>query len=454
MGAVWRAHDLNLGSAVALKLLDEEYADSSEARTRFEREARAAAALRSSHVVQIIEYGIHADRFPYIAMELLEGETLAERLERAPGGALPPADVCRILTHVARAVGKAHELGIIHRDLKPENIFLVRDDDEETSKVLDFGIAKLANAPREGSTSSHTRTGALLGTPNYMSPEQAHGNKTIDHRSDIWAMGIIAFECICGRAPFRSPALGELVLMICTGPIPKPSSIREVPPAFDAWFLKAASRDADQRFQTAREAASALRAALLGTAESTESSATFRFGLGSDSGSIQVLPLSGESPSAVRPFPRASALNETTGRGALSLLPAEAPSKRGKLAVLGIVGAVVLGLAVWLIAARSSHIPEETPSLSASGAEVSPGGVSAAETLKAATPASAMPARPLASSEPAPNSMPVGSSALQPAPNAKPLASSAIQPAPQRTSAPRATPQRKRQKKHRDDLGI
>src|SRR5262245_7514499 len=128
MGAVWRAHDLNLGSTVALKLLDEEYADSSEARARFEREARAAAALRSSHVVQIIEYGIHGDRFPYIAMELLEGETLAERLERVPGGALVPADVARILTHVGRAVGKAHENGIIHRDLKPENIFLVKND--------------------------------------------------------------------------------------------------------------------------------------------------------------------------------------------------------------------------------------------------------------------------------------------------------------------------------------
>src|SRR4051794_4658600 len=141
MGAVWRAEHVHLRSPVAIKLIDAQIAQHPEALARFMREAQAAAALRSPHVVQILDYG--ADRgVPYIAMELLEGESLADRLSRVER--LPPAEVARIITEVARAIGRAHELSIVHRDLKPDNIFLVRNDDVEVTKVLDFGIAKAA----------------------------------------------------------------------------------------------------------------------------------------------------------------------------------------------------------------------------------------------------------------------------------------------------------------------
>src|SRR6185503_10771840 len=154
------------------------------------REAQSAAALRSPHVVQILDFG--ADNgVPYIAMELLDGESLAARIERTRG--LSPGETANIIAQVSRAVVKAHEAGIVHRDLKPDNIFVVRNDEEEVAKVLDFGIAKASNVFGV-TTGSATRTGAILGTPYYMSPEQAEGNRQVDHRTDLWALGVIAFE--------------------------------------------------------------------------------------------------------------------------------------------------------------------------------------------------------------------------------------------------------------------
>ncbi len=258
MGTVWKAEHLVLCAPVAVKVLDRDVSKDEEAHDRFIREARSAATLRSPHVVQTLDYGIDQG-FPFIAMELLEGETLQQRLGRS--GPLSPSDTARIINHVARAVARAHEAGIIHRDLKPENVFLVRNEDAEIAKVLDFGVAKVETA-NLGPKGARTRTGSLLGTPFYMSPEQAQGNKTIDHRSDLWALAVIAFECITGKRPFESEGLGDLVLQICVHPLPKPSDILPVSQALEDWFSRAMSRDPDLRFQTAREMAEALREAV------------------------------------------------------------------------------------------------------------------------------------------------------------------------------------------------
>src|SRR5215469_878748 len=168
MGTVWEGRHSTLGTRVAIKFVDPEYADSQEARTRFVTEARAAATIQSKHAIQIYDHGVTDDGRPYIVMELLVGEPLDRRIERL--GRLPPIDTARILCQVCRALQRAHDAGIIHRDLKPENIFLVRspDDDEEIAKVLDFGIAKIKGPVGEPLTSS-TKTGAVLGTPYYMS---------------------------------------------------------------------------------------------------------------------------------------------------------------------------------------------------------------------------------------------------------------------------------------------
>jgi serine/threonine-protein kinase len=189
-------------------------------------------------------------------MELLEGETLAQRLKRLKR--LNPPEVARVVSHIARAISRAHEAGIVHRDLKPENVFIVHNEDEEIAKVLDFGVAKVERGQLavEG---ERTRTGSILGTPYYMSPEQAQGNKAIDTRSDLWSLGVIAFECVTGARPFYSDGLGDLVLQICVRDLPVPSQVASVPLGFDEWFKKAIERDPDARFQSAREMSDALR---------------------------------------------------------------------------------------------------------------------------------------------------------------------------------------------------
>jgi serine/threonine-protein kinase len=263
MGAVWSAEHLDLHSRVAVKLIVPDHADDEGMLARFVREARSAAALRSPHVVQILDYGVDQG-LAYIAMEKLEGESLSERLKR--DGRLTLASTASILTHVARAVTKAHESGLMHRDLKPENIFLVKNDDEIVAKVLDFGIVK-ARPGTLAATGAVTETGVLLGSPYYMSPEQAHGRSDVDHRSDLWAMAVIAYECMTGERPFSGDVLGEVMLQICVEPIPVPSAIAEVPRGFDEWFLHATKRDPEMRFQSARELAAALREILGKTSE-------------------------------------------------------------------------------------------------------------------------------------------------------------------------------------------
>lgn len=252
MGSVWQAEHLTLGSPVAVKILDESIARSEVALARFMREARAAASLKSVHVVQIHDYGVDRD-VPYITMELLHGETLGTRLNRL--GHLAPPETALILTHVARAIGRAHDAGVIHRDLKPDNIFIVREEDEEYAKVLDFGVAKAG----EGHfAATLTSAGKLLGTPAYMSAEQAAG-RPVDHRTDLWALAVIAFECLTGTLPFIGDDLPDLLHAIHDGPIPVPSRLGRVPPGFDAWFARGVARPVRDRFHSAREMAAELR---------------------------------------------------------------------------------------------------------------------------------------------------------------------------------------------------
>lgn len=257
MGTVYEAEHLALKAPVAIKVIDREVGEGDVALARFMREAQAAAALRSPHVVQILDYGMEGKR-PFMVMEMLEGEALSDRIKR--DGRLSPQETFRVVSHVARAISKAHEADIVHRDLKPDNIFLVHNEGDEIAKVLDFGVAKVDATALGGE--GHTRTGSLLGTPYYMSPEQAQGNKDIDARSDLWAVGVIAFECLTGIRPFSSDGLGDLVLQICIRDIPKPSDFGHVPEGFDAWFEKACQREPQDRFQSARELAEALKESL------------------------------------------------------------------------------------------------------------------------------------------------------------------------------------------------
>ncbi len=258
MGAVWLARHLGLDVPCAVKFIHAEAATSAEVRGRFEREAKGAAQLRSPNVVQILDHGTW-EGTPYIAMEYLEGEDLDARLTRQRKLGLQ--ETLAITLQVARALTRAHAAGLVHRDLKPANIFLVHDDDREIAKVLDFGIAKSRSISISG-TDSKTKTGSVMGTPYYMSPEQAQGTKEVDHRSDLWALAVLVYQCVTGELPFDSSALGDLFVKIIVNPIPVPSHVTSVPAGFDAWWARAASRDPNQRFQSAKELADALAPAL------------------------------------------------------------------------------------------------------------------------------------------------------------------------------------------------
>jgi serine/threonine-protein kinase len=252
MGSVWLAEHLALRSWVAVKLMDPAIAATPEGAERFRREAQAAASLRSAHVVQVLDYGVH-ENTPFLVMELMHGESLASCLEREKR--LTPERTLAIITQIARALGRAHAAGIVHRDLKPDNVFLVKEDDQELVKVLDFGIAK---TPQSQFGGMETRTGVTMGTPYYMSPEQVEGKRAVDFRTDLWAMAVITSECMTGVRPFDGSTFGELLLNICARPIAPPSSQGLMLPGFDAWFAKATSRDAEQRFASAQELAATL----------------------------------------------------------------------------------------------------------------------------------------------------------------------------------------------------
>jgi len=254
MGSVWLAEHTRLDALCAVKFIDREGRNNWEVRRRFHHEAKAAAQLRSPHVVQILDHG-EWENIPYIAMEYLEGEDLAHRLHRV--GRLSWGETCRIASHVARALGKAHAAGIVHRDVKPENIFLVRDDDSEIAKVLDFGIAQHATSEPNGGNRS------ILGTPFYMSPEQVSGTVRVDHRSDLFSLAIIVYQCLTGELPFVGEAVNDVFLQILHAPMPIPSEKAEdLPPTFDAWWTRAIARDVSHRYQTAKEFAEALNLSL------------------------------------------------------------------------------------------------------------------------------------------------------------------------------------------------
>jgi serine/threonine-protein kinase len=252
MGSVWLATDLSLSSTCAIKLVDPDKVGNEEVRIRFQREARAAAQIRSANVVDVFDHGLWQE-IPFIVMEYLEGEDLGARLDRE--GRLSLRQTYDIVAQVARALVRAHAMGIVHRDLKPENIFLVPGDDHEVAKVLDFGIAKLDEYSLRDKT---TKTGSFMGTPYYMSPEQARG-KNIDWRSDLWALGVIVFQCLTGKPPFESEALGDLMGMILYDPIPKITERDpSLPPELETFWERAINRDRELRFQSAKELSDAL----------------------------------------------------------------------------------------------------------------------------------------------------------------------------------------------------
>jgi serine/threonine protein kinase len=259
MGAVYAGVHKLVGRRAAIKVLLPDLSRKQDLVDRFFNEARAAARIKHPSIVDIYDYGYAGDGSAYIVMELLEGETLATRLKAR--GPMPIPAACALARQVANALGAAHALGIIHRDLKPDNVFLVKDPEVaggERVKLLDFGIAKLAT---DTAGVSATVTGAILGTPHYMSPEQCEGSRVVDARTDLYSLGCMLFQMLTGQLPFDSPGIGGLIGMHLHVPPPLLRSRLPVASAeLEAVVARLLAKPVDERFQSAEAVANALGA--------------------------------------------------------------------------------------------------------------------------------------------------------------------------------------------------
>jgi eukaryotic-like serine/threonine-protein kinase len=251
MGAVWVAEHLTLKTQVAVKFISAQLAADPNVLARFTQEASVAAQIKSPHVVQTFDQGLMRDGTPYIVMELLEGESLQERLERV--GRLSLADAAMVVSQVARALNRAHDLGIVHRDIKPDNIFITPGDDGMLCKILDFGIAKQTSLPKLGGLTS---AGMMVGTPEFMSPEQVLSAKDVDYRADLWGLAVTTYFVLTDELPFTAEALGTLCVKLLDGKFTPATELRpDLPKDLDVWFNKSMAHEPDDRFTSAREMA-------------------------------------------------------------------------------------------------------------------------------------------------------------------------------------------------------
>jgi serine/threonine protein kinase len=251
MAGVWRAWDLTLQRPVAVKLLFARDARDEEALVaRFLREARIAASVQHRNVIHIVDFGTTPENQPFMVMELLEGETLAARLRREKR--LIVSEAVQIANLTLRGLSAVHAAGIIHRDLKPDNVYLKAEAGMVYPKILDFGISRSidsSNAPRSALT---TRDGVIVGTPEYMSPEQARGVKRLDYRTDLYSMGVVLYEALTGRLPYSSENVGDLIIKIVGGGAPRVHElVPEVPQPISEVVARAMSRNAGERFPDA-----------------------------------------------------------------------------------------------------------------------------------------------------------------------------------------------------------
>jgi len=255
MGAVYEAENVLIRRHVAIKVLHPHVAERDDAVRRFEREAQAAGRIGSPHIVEVLDMGELPGGARFLVMELLEGITLSQRIRDA--GRLTPEEAASVVLQLLAGLGAAHAADIVHRDLKPANVFLAQNrTGGDFVKILDFGVSKFAS---HGDDMAATGGGLVLGTPFYMSPEQAKGARHIDCRSDLYAVGVILYECVTGKVPFEAETLNELIFrIVLEAPPPVETLVPDLDPAFVAILHKAMAREIGERYQTARELHDAL----------------------------------------------------------------------------------------------------------------------------------------------------------------------------------------------------
>ena len=346
MGIVVAAQHLQLGQLVALKFLLPEAMRNPEVIERFQREGRAAVRLKSEHVGRVIDVGTLDNGAPYLVMEYLEGQDLDSF--RKAHTRLPVAQVVSFMLQAAEAIAEAHAIGIIHRDLKPANLFLtVRADGSPSVKVLDFGIAKAADAD----DFSLTKTATVMGSPAYMSPEQLRSARDVDARTDIWAMGVILYELVEGRQPFEAESITELTLKVVMDPTPAVTV--ELAPGFEAIIACCLQKDPAHRYGTVAELAAALAPfGPPGSMESAQRVARIQAGLVSRVRSA-IVPVVGAA---------------TTLSGGSGQTIAPAPARRRGLWIGGVAAVLIAGTVAVTMALRGGGGDEKSGSATGTGA--------------------------------------------------------------------------------------
>ncbi len=458
MGAVYEARHIGTGRRVAVKVISPDLAQNRRLLGRFEVEARAAGALESDHIAQVFDVGFDDGRgSPFLVMEYLEGEDLSELLLRV--GALEPEPALALFAQACKGLEKAHKKGIIHRDIKPANLFLTEvDDDLRRLKILDFGIAKMKRDDDASGEPSTTKSGGFVGSPLYMSPEQARARGGVDHRSDLWSVGVVLYEMLTGRAPFAHiEAVGDLIIAICSEPAPPLRLLSPwVSPEIEEIVMKALSINPSARYQQASEMVAAARALLpagLDVTASALSTPSYRrltgetalsvpFALAKPASkspvsarqegghaSMGASPPPSEGPTLPR-FVPPPATTRTTSAAVSDTTASVAEPTSQRVAVMGAIGVLIgasitLAIGLALVGSPAGADAVAQASSSMPSATVTAQAVSAAPTIEV-TPASAE-----VSSTSAPASSAPAASASSPPASAAPSASSA--PAPKLT---------------------
>jgi serine/threonine-protein kinase len=258
MGAVYEGENVRIHRTVAIKVLHAGVAENQDAVQRFEREAQAAGRIGSEHIVEVLDLGNLPDGDRFMVMEFMDGDALSTRIQKK--GKLTARETYPVARQILEALIAAHGAGIIHRDLKPDNVYLLktRGGQADFVKLLDFGISKFSALSGE-SGFSMTRTGAVMGTPYYMSPEQAKGAKGMDHRADLYAVGVILYECVTGRVPFNADTFNELLFkIVLETPQPVEQVVPDSDPEFNKIIQKAMAREPGIRYQSSKEFQEAL----------------------------------------------------------------------------------------------------------------------------------------------------------------------------------------------------
>jgi serine/threonine-protein kinase len=427
MGQVFEGFHLLIERRVAIKVLLPEVASSEDGAARFEREVRAAARISNDHILDVFDAGSLADGSRFMVSEFLDGETLEARLRR---NVLSARETALLLLQLLDGLAAAHRAGVAHRDLKPDNIFLTRKAGrDDFVKIIDFGVSKVV---LDEHAMSMTTTGTILGTPHYLSPEQARGERAIDQRSDLYTVGVIMYRCVAGRVPFQAETIqGQLFKIALEEATPLAQIIPGLDRGFSALTQRAMAKDRTRRFQSAEEMSAALKAWLSGAETAAEAAAdTLQVNASSNSENV---------PATTAPGPTSSNVEVTAPEVPIP----RPPRQRTRTVLLGLAAIAALSAAA-LSTLRQSSSPAAA---SASAEQARPAAVPPASSTLPVTETS--PSRP----EPVPTEATRPSERAAPPPTVSAELDGGGMPASQASAQPAASPPPRRKPSERSHPG-